>query len=211
MLITRLLLSEHLCNYPNGLSHVIFCLQGTAASIPNRQPSSRSVSPARIGAARANPRSQPNPTSHDHAGNTSAPSDTVYRVIAYRRRHNGRSNQGAQRQNPGQPGRGLLLLNPLVSTRKRRGGKTGPRGICIARMDRKSQDVGKAEMQWLGYEQILREHWLTMFPTAQTSGARPPTSVSPLRPLWTLRRTPRCTSSIIARASCDVQVSTCHG
>ena len=49
--------------------------------------------------------------------------------------------------------------------------------------------------QWLGGEEMLREHWLTMASTIQTSGARPPTSVSPLRPSWTPRKTPKCTSN----------------
>lgn len=49
---------------------------------------------------------------------------------------------------------------------------------------------------------------LTMASTIQTSGARPPTSVSPLRPSWTPRKTPRCTSSkstwrrFVAHARC---------
>jgi len=44
-------------------------------------------------------------------------SHITYRGIAFRSRQNGRRNQSPQRQNPGQPGRGLLLLNPLVFTR----------------------------------------------------------------------------------------------
>ena len=133
--------------------------------------------------------------------------DTVSRVIAYRRRQNGRSNQSAQRQNPGQPGRGLLLLNPLVVTRERGGIPLARGGALCERMFVRF-GAWRVGYQWLGGEEVLREHWLTMASTIQTSGARPPTSVSPLRPSWTPRKTPRCTSrestrrGFVAHARC---------
>lgn len=57
------------------------------------------------------------PTSNHHRDNFY--DYTSYHIpgIAFRSRQNGRRNQSPQRQNPGQPGRGLLLLNPLVFTR----------------------------------------------------------------------------------------------
>lgn len=149
--------------------HVMFCRCSCMPYVLlTKQAELPSPLPLRIGAVRAQTRRQTQPHTIT-ANNASATFDTVYRAIAYRSRQNGRSNQGAQRQNPVQPGRGLLLLNPLVFTRETE--EEDPRR-CDWRLRKslESEDMGRACTQCRQHEEMLREYWLTMLPPRRLLG-----------------------------------------